>query len=622
MRSDPASIAARRLLASLLPLLAFLGCKESDPIQVVAPGPDFAIGINLAEPSYFGTETPFVDLFKLAGPWVTQCDGQSDPACRPDRFARQGASAWDTREQDRLDLDSSGYPLRFPVATERAASGVAFSSIATLVPTGLARSQPFGRFTVLYDGEGTIEYGRGAVRNEASSKVGRDVVDVRVDGDQGWFQLAVRATDPQRRENPIRNIRVLPEGGVCGGRPAEYCRPDEAGAGCSNGEACQTFTETSVPPVFDPRFLAYLQPFAAVRFMGFQNTNNALTENWSQRTLPDRVFVTAERGDGVPIETIAVLGNQLGVDVWVNMPTRADDEYVRQFASLLKARLDSGRHVYVEYSNEVWNDAFGAGKWIQEQAERRWPGGSVTPFDKRLQWFGMRTAQICDIWEDVWAGESGRVFCVMGAQAANAWTGAQALDCPLWAAEQGGIPCYRHHVDGLAIAPYFGFYIGSPEHAEILHSWTALPDRGLSHLFAEIFQGGQFPDSPPGGALRQARGFIEKSLVEARKRDLRLVGYEGGQHLVGVGPTLQDQAVSDLFIAANRDLRMGLAYQAHLADWRESGGGLYNLWNSVSPYSGWGSWGLLEYRDQGHSAKYDAVVRFIEESSGGIAHKP
>lgn len=613
MRRNLASLAIGRRVGILIMLGATGGCREPEPQPPVTRA-EFAIGINPAELSYFGTEVPFIDVFKLAGPWVTQCAAETDPACRPDPAARPGASTWDTREQDKLDLDSEGYPRRLPGPADRAANGTAYSSVATLVPTGLTPTQPFGRFVVLYDGDGVIEYGRGALRNPLLSRAGHDVIDVRADGEQTWFQLAIRSTDPKANGAYIRNIRVLTGGGICEGNRFVYCRDDGTDGDCGNGSRCLAFSGASLPIDFDPRFLGNLRRFACLRFMGWQNTNNSLTEDWSHRTWPDAAFFTAQQGDGAPIEAMTNLGNRLGTSIWVNMPTRANDDYVRRFAALVKDRLDAGRRVYVEYSNEVWNDAFATARWVQAQAEARWPGVKETPFDKRLQWFGMRTAQICDIWEQVWGVDAGRVVCVMAAQAANPWTAAQALDCPLWA-EQGGGPCYQHHVDALAIAPYFGFYIAAPDHAEILHRWTESPDGGLNALFDEIFQGGQFPDSPEGGALRQAREFMLRSADEARKRGLRLIGYEGGQHLAAVGPVSQDRAVTELLLAANRDSRMGMAYEAHLADWREAGGDLYNLWNSVSPYSAWGGWGLLEFRDQGRAAKYDSVVRIIDHSN-------
>lgn len=581
--------------------------------QPEVPSRNFAVGVNIEALDYFGTEVPTLNLFKLAAPWFTQCDATTDPLCQPGMFAEPQGNSWDTHEQHRLELDPHGYPRRLPDPGARSARKINFTSVATLLPTGLHRNNPAGRFLVLYDGEGTIEYGRGAVRNSALSRPGRDVLDVLTGGEQTWIQLAIRSTDPLRNGNYLRNIRVLPDGGACSDDRTAYCTNTAPGPACKTGAACVEFEKTEADQPFDPRFLANLKRFKVIRFMGFQNTNNALTETWAQRTVPDMATWVSKQGDGGPIEMMAMLGNQLDADIWVNMPARADDDYVRQFAAMVKQRLEPLRRVYVEYSNEAWNTAFAAGAWIEQQATARWPDASDTPFGKRLQWFGMRTAQICDIWEEIWADAADRVVCVMGSQAANTWTAVQALDCPLWAMENGGIPCRRHHVDALAIAPYFGFYIGSPEHASTIRAWTRLPDRGLGNLFAEIFQGGQFTDSPTGGALTQAREHIGRNLAVAGKRGLELVGYEGGQHLVGVGTTLQDPAVNDLFIAGNRDPRMARAYGVHLDDWRASGGGLYNLWSSVSPYSLWGSWGLLEYRGQESAPKYDAVMQFIAE---------
>jgi hypothetical protein len=38
---------------------------------------------------------------------------------------------------------------------------------------------------------------------------------------------------------------------------------------------------------------------------------------------------------------------------------------------------------------------------------------------------------------------------------------------------------------------------------------------------------------------------------------------------------------------------------------------LFNQWTSVGAFSGFGNWGALEYRDQGHSPKFDALIDFL-----------
>src|SRR5260370_32195690 len=50
---------------------------------------------------------------------------------------------------------------------------------------------------------------------------------------------------------------------------------------------------------------------------------------------------------------------QTGKDVWINIPASATDDYVRQFATLLQARLNPAIKIYIEHSNEVWNPLFG-----------------------------------------------------------------------------------------------------------------------------------------------------------------------------------------------------------------------------------------------------------------------
>ncbi|MEW6039012.1 MAG: cellulose-binding protein [Pseudomonadota bacterium] len=580
--------------------LGLTACGEAVP---PGPAPDFGIGVNLAGLAYYGTEIPFVDLFKLSGPWLTQCRAGGDAGCGDEGWP-PGASAWNTLEQDKLTLDAAGYPKSLPDPGRKAASGSRFTTVATLVPTGLAPARPAGRFLVLYQGQGALGYGRGAVRNAALSRPGRDVVDVTGVGDESWFELDILATDPAGSGDYIRNISVVPEGGACEGPAPAYCMDSRA---CGERSTCLAFEEAGQPQDFDPRFLRNLAKLRAIRFMAYQNTNDSAAVNWTDRTVPESRTWALEKGDGGPAEMIPALGNRLQADIWVNMPARADDGYVRQFAALVRQGLDKGRKVYVEYGNEAWNGAFSAGRWMEAQAQAKWPDAGDTPYGKRLQWYGMRSAQVCDIWTEVWAEEGGRVVCVMGSQAANPWTARQALDCPLWRAESGGAPCHRHHIRALAIAPYFGHYLGLPEHAAAVKGWCADADGGATRLFAEIFHGGELPGGPAGGALEEARRQMRENQRLADEYGLDLVAYEGGQHLVGVGEAGDDPAITALFVAANRDERMGEAYLRHLEDWRAAGGGLYNLWNSVGPYTRWGSWGLLEYREQPGAPKYDAV---------------
>ncbi|MGY6214123.1 cellulose-binding protein [Methylolobus aquaticus] len=587
------------------------GCNRTDPTPEQRP---LRLGINIEGLAYWGTEAAFVNLAKMASPWLTQCDPRQDPYCADGLFGVAGANSWNTKEQDKLDLDEQGYPRSLPDVSQGTVNHTNFTSVSTLIPTGLSPLRTSGRFVVRYDGEGRLVYGRGATRNAALSKPGRDVLDVTTDGNQTWFQLTIAATDPRKSGRYLRNIRIFPEGGACASDPALACSISDTGEACPNNGTCRSFEDSETDQPFHPAFLANLRPFRAIRFMAFQNTNASWTERWDQRTSPERFTWVSDHADGGPVEMIVALGNRTGTDIWVNMPTRSDDDYVRQFATYVHDHLQPARRVYVEYSNEVWNTAFPGGAWVEAKALARWPNAKDTPFGKRLQWYGMRAAQICDLWHQVFAADSARLTCIMGAQAANPWTAKQALECPLWASEAGNTPCVKHGIQGLAVAPYFGFYIGNPKHLPALRSWAGQPGGGLDSVFAEVFDGGEFDDGPQHGALSQASEHMRLSAAVARNHGLELVAYEGGQHLVGLAETLNDKSANELLMAANRDTRMGEAYALHLADWQAAGGGLYNLWNSVSPYTLWGSWGLKEYRDQADAPKYDAAVRAVERA--------
>ena len=52
-----------------------------------------------------------------------------------------------------------------------------------------------------------------------------------------------------------------------------------------------------------------------------------------------------------------LLLHRVHADPWFSIPHRADD-YVRHFAETVRESLDPILKVYIEYSNEVWNDVY------------------------------------------------------------------------------------------------------------------------------------------------------------------------------------------------------------------------------------------------------------------------
>ena len=516
-----------------------------------------ALGINLNGVTDWSTAHPLRDLFKYSRTWLTQCDAGSQPDCT-------SGNAWDTGESSQLDLDPHGWVRSLPQPGDAPVFWMA-STFWTLDD-----NFPFGRYVVQYDGQGTLEYALGASLVAADSQPGRDIIDIHSPG----VLLKITATDPDSTGNYIRNITVLPEQ--------------------------QADVDPAAEP-FNPAYLARLAPFQALRFMNWMGTNNSPQSVWSERPVPGDARYTS--AGGMPIELMLRLANALDQHVWFTLPHMADDNYVQQFAQMVLAQLNPDIEVYLEYSNEVWNGIFTQAQWVEQQGMAQWPTDPASPFTKRINWFGMRTAQICDIWKGVWGTAADRVHCVMGAQAANSWTASQAMDCPLW--NEG--PCHAHGIDAIATAPYFGGYLGSPDWENSVDGWTLEADGGFNALFNEL----------DPGALDQAYVWISDNRTAADSYGVELLAYEGGQHLAGFGGVENNTAITTLFTEANRDPRMGDLYRQYFPGWSQRGGGLFMHYFDIGASSKWGSWGALEYVGQSSSAKYQALLDYLNATGGG-----
>jgi hypothetical protein len=277
------------------------------------------------------------------------------------------------------------------------------------------------------------------------------------------------------------------------------------------------------------------------------------------------------------------LCNIVEIDPWFNMPHLADDDYMRRFAQQVKSSIRPSLKIYVEYSNEVWNSMFGQAGYASEQGLAA--GLSDNPYEAQLRFYAQRTTEILAIWEDVFSDTRDRIIGVYAAQSANDWTSTTILSSK-------GV---KDHCDVLAIAPYFGGSLGSPERADEVAEWSL--DRLFSELGTEI-------ESDNLHA-------IQKQSQIARRHGVKLVAYEGGQHLVGHGGAENNERLVDLFIAANRDRRMGELYRRHLNLWWAAGGDLYAFFSSMSEPSKWGSWGLLEFEGSSHH-KWDAIQQVLQ----------
>ncbi len=510
------------------------------------PNASSPVGTNLDGPSDWSTEHAFVDVFRMSRAWFSG-----------------SATQWNDRRT--IAVDADGW-----------VTALARDQIArTLVLSNESGHYPAGDYIVLYDGRGTIEYFNSGTKDIARSTPGRDVL--HVDPSRGVLGLFITATDPT---DYIRNIRVIVPGGVCVDDPYASCA---SAADCTHGGACSLFVDNYATQVFHPRFLDRIRNYRTIRFMTWMRTNSSTEREWADRAeLTDATWSVK----GVPIEVIVELSNRVQADAWVNVPHAASDDYVARMARLLEARLAPSRRLHVEYSNEVWNSRLP--QFAYAMAQGLALGLSTNEFEALLRFYSMRSVWIFRAFRAALGADAGRLVRVLAGQASNVWTSNTMLDFQ---------NAYQE-TDALAIAPYFGAYLGLPEQQSRVRAMTA------DDLFAEIER----------VALPEVRTWLTAHATSAQRHRVALIAYEGGQHLAGVLGVENDERINALFDAANRDPRMRSVYTRYLSDWRQAGGQLFVHLSSCGGWSKWGRWGALEHLDQPRAAapKFDALQTFIE----------
>ena len=517
--------------------MADMARDEAEDLQ--PPGLQAAMGTNLAGIADWATQYPFRDFFKNDRKWTPVRDG-----------------VWGDSESADIDVDGDGWVKSF-------SSRQPFDEVATLLPN----APKFDRYVVTYEGEGSLLFPNDkVVTDEAASSPGRMVINAP---GSDAIDLRIAKTDPNQSGDYIHNIQVVPE-------------------------PFATLPETHL---FNPDFLDSLKGFEALRFMDWMNTNFSTQGAWGERAkTTDSTFANAE---GVPIELMVALANQTGTDPWFSMPHQATDEYVRNFAQYVRDNLDSELKVYVEYSNEIWNEEFEQHNYAQQQGQQMSGLGDTPPW---LAYHAQRSSEIGQIWDSEFGAQQDRSIGVLGSYFADPDISQGAIDF----ITRDGQSLSEAGIDRLAVAPYFGGAVGSAANVETLNQWTLEPDGGVDKVFQELNEGGLLAHTSIGGVMHRFEEELKENVALSKEEGIELVAYEGGQHVTPYGAR-DNQAIVDLFVQVNADKRMGGLYQSYFDIWEKQGGGLFVNFTDVSVPSKWGSWGTKENLYQPSSPKWVAV---------------
>ena len=543
---------------------------EGRQMMAATPTGHMAIGMNLENIVDWSPAWTFTDAFQASRGWITHA---VDTAT--------GQMTWDVGQTNPVRADGNGNVTG--LATFTNAAGRTMRQMAgTLMFRELNGAYPGGTYRAEWEGTGRVTFGMDArVAASGRTAAGMNYADLTVTPGNGGIYLRIEETSAT---DPVRNFRVW--------------MPEWQG----QSFAGQRWQPGAASSPFHPLFRERLDPFGVIRFMMPQETNTSDIRTWADRR--DAADIRQSSGingswseplaNGMSVEHMVQLANDLDADPWFNMPHMADDQFVRNFATYVRNNLEPGRKAYVEWSNEIWNFAWGfeATQWVVEQT--RLPANAGLT---HWQIAGREAKRDMDIWSDVFAGQTDRIVRVAAGQSGNDWVTARIAD-----AMQGSF-------DAIAIAPYFS--PSGPQRAAYTAATTV------------------------GQVLADSRAAIDGSVAQVNAhqrladtwttrlgRDVKLLAYEGGHHLDGRNAPSQN-----VFYAASRDPRMGDLYRDYLRRLDSAGMDLYvdfNFTGRGGP-SQWGDFSKLNRMDQPLETAhlYNAVVAAANGSLwSGVAPQP
>lgn len=564
----------KRLVALLLATFTYVGiatARETGPVPMA---------IGLAGVNDWSVQQPFLDVMKTARPWIGH---------KP----RQWGGATHEDLQDAGYLDEDGWPVEKPPE---------LSSIGTVILTDLPETATTlaGRYLLRFNGDGIVEVG-GRARNV---RYGKGEVSFDFSPGPGPVEVRIQRTDRRNTGDHVRNITVVRQD-----RAAEF----DAGA------------------VFNPDWLARIEGFSALRFMDWMRSNDSTQSTWDQRPEPDDYTYALH---GVPVEVMVELANRTGADAWFNMPHLADDAYVRQFAELVRDTLWHEQKAYVELSNEVWNWQFLQANWADRGAHARWDTKDVW-----VQYYAVRAAEMAQIWSGVYGPEAdARLVNVISTQ--TGWLGLERniMEAPLWMAEPDAASHGQPHdyFDAYAVTGYIGYGLGQEKQAPMLRGWIAqslalaeaeADKRSLTGPARDDFVAQHRYDAASAQAAAEIRdgaasdnssdtlsdlltNILPHHAEVAKRYDLDLIMYEGGSHVVGIGPMVDDEELTAFFTHFNYTPEMGALYTDLIEGWHALGGSLFNAYADVYSATKWGSWGHLRHLGD-DNPRWDALVSFL-----------
>jgi len=351
----------------------------------------------------------------------------------------------------------------------------------------------------------------------------------------------------------------------------------------------RNYREVTGSDPWNPQFLREISIYHSLRFMDWDRTNNSERERWSQR--PEK---SNPRQNTVAYEWMIDLCNRTGADMWVTVPHRTishslgdlPGDYGLRLAVLVKTGVDmrevdlaphlsklssmsseelvaaggvktceplkTNLKLYLEYSNETWNGGFKQANYCADEgllAEldvNRW-----TAAFRFHAWAAIRLFRAGEL---VFGTNSSRLVKVLATQSANPWIAGQhvkVMQDPKWNP-------WHVQASAIATAPYFGHKV----------------DGKAPDAMVEMRE-----------SIRKAAEDSARHLEIAQRAGLKLIAYEGGQHVTKNAKLINREP--GMFALYQEYLREMSKYFTHFCHYAHVGMAGEN-----------GAWGAIEFTGQ------------------------
>ena len=347
------------------------------------------------------------------------------------------------------------------------------------------------------------------------------------------------------------------------------------------------------PETITAAAIAQFKRCSIIRFLGWTLIGHTQWDdhtppsnaNWTQRAVVGQPSYTLGgwgiSGSGAPWETAVSLCNAVGADIWVNVPSDADegllDDYIAKLVTLLDGSLGPSQQIFIEFSNECFfgnnqcyaDDEQTANNTVLHGSDphRLNLGLSTPPNASNLATWGarmyafncLRIAKVAG--QVVGAARVGRadapgvrVVPVLGA------LGSYALDLEnkmAWLYDAWGAPAAQ----GLATVN-IGAYVGSG----VNKSAAVTADEVIAGFL------GVLANSTPSAPTAYGSNALADFAAVTSHWGMALHAYEGGPDTSG-GTAASLRGLAD----ANADPRMADVVVGIVRGWQAWGGGSFNF---------------------------------------------